>query len=808
MTDIAMTDRVPTRPNSPEKATASSGSSELASLTAQLESKPLDPEAWYRLIQLAENTGDIDQIRAAYDGLLKYYPNNHTAQIPYINHYLHDTTTFPIAEDLFKRFLRASPSVELWDFYLTYVRRVNAGPQTREVVGKAYEFALDHVGQDKASGSIWRDYIRFLKDAPAQSTWEEQQKMDALRKAYHKAVQIPLDNVDSLWAELESFETGLNKTTAKKFLADLSPAHMQARTVLRQLTTQYSNGLYPSLPSGSPGRPTLFLTGVPDFDDADRKLVGRWKAYLKWEMDNPLEIEEKDKAVLITRLQLIFRKAVIRMRFFPEIWFMAFTWLNGIGKHDEAMTLLKLGMEANPSSALLHFTYAETNELSKKYDVVHKMYEKYLGHLLQELEEMNVNPDSPTTSFSFDDPSKSPTNGQDSNAMDAVNASQPSFLLPAVPETVAKTSEYSDRRSEYGLVWIMYIRFAHRAEGLKASRKVFSNARKIKQTPWEVYEAAALLEYHATDEGRAVASRIFDNGMKNHEKEPKYIERYLNFLIAINDKNNARALFERVIGQFPPDKARVIWERWSKFEYQNGDLEACLKLEKRIAEAYPSETPIKRFAQRHMYLGTDAIATRDLGFSQTKKPNTNKSKTAGTKDVSLVLSSTGPSASNKRAPSPESRKVPEPKRARPNSPPRGGDDRDRSWNSRRKSPPPPPRRDREEEKPPIHIPAVITSFIGQLPSASSFDGPVFRTDDLMNLLRNAVIPASSRRSPPPPPSAAHPPRPVRGPPVADYGRPPPAEYNRPAPDYGRPPPDYGRPPMEPGYYGGPPRRRY
>jgi len=37
--------------------------------------------------------------------------------------------------------------------------------------------------------------------------------MDALRKAYHRAVQIPLDNVEKLWQELETFENGLNKIT-------------------------------------------------------------------------------------------------------------------------------------------------------------------------------------------------------------------------------------------------------------------------------------------------------------------------------------------------------------------------------------------------------------------------------------------------------------------------------------------------------------------------------------------------------------------------------------------------------------------
>ena len=83
-------------------------------------------------------------------------------------------------------------------------------------------------------------------------------------------------------------------------MADLSPAHMQARLVLRQLTNHLS-ALYP------PSSNDIFLLPLPRFDASERTLVGKWKAYLKWEVSNPLEIEEKEKATLIT----VYRKAVI-----------------------------------------------------------------------------------------------------------------------------------------------------------------------------------------------------------------------------------------------------------------------------------------------------------------------------------------------------------------------------------------------------------------------------------------------------------------------------------------------------------------
>lgn len=49
--------------------------SEYDTLTAQLVQNPHQPETWRRLVNVAEATGDIYKISAAYDALLKQYPN-------------------------------------------------------------------------------------------------------------------------------------------------------------------------------------------------------------------------------------------------------------------------------------------------------------------------------------------------------------------------------------------------------------------------------------------------------------------------------------------------------------------------------------------------------------------------------------------------------------------------------------------------------------------------------------------------------------------------------------------------------------
>lgn len=101
-------------------------------------------------------------------------------------------------------------------------------------------------------------------------------------------------------------------------MSDLSPAHMQARAVLRGMD-KHMKILFPPQPSHN-GQPPLVPPRVPTFSQSERALVGAWKAYLKWEEGNPLELDEKDKSVLIQRVQAVYRKAVIRMRYFAEIW--------------------------------------------------------------------------------------------------------------------------------------------------------------------------------------------------------------------------------------------------------------------------------------------------------------------------------------------------------------------------------------------------------------------------------------------------------------------------------------------------------
>jgi cleavage stimulation factor subunit 3 len=137
-------------------------------------------------------------------------------------------------EEIFQNCLLNAWSVDIFNFYLDYIRRRNdvltGGEKARTTILKAYDFVISIVGIDKDSGQIWADYLDFVKSiqvlsfdrirlsVQADAKWKEQQKMDQLRSIYQRAVCIPLENLETLWQQYNAFENDLNKTTVRPTL--------------------------------------------------------------------------------------------------------------------------------------------------------------------------------------------------------------------------------------------------------------------------------------------------------------------------------------------------------------------------------------------------------------------------------------------------------------------------------------------------------------------------------------------------------------------------------------------------------------
>ena len=66
-------------------------------------------------------------------------------------------------------------------------------------MAQAYDFAIDKMGLDILSYSVWHDYINFLKSVEAVGSYAENQKITAIRKVYQRGIVNPMVNIENLW---------------------------------------------------------------------------------------------------------------------------------------------------------------------------------------------------------------------------------------------------------------------------------------------------------------------------------------------------------------------------------------------------------------------------------------------------------------------------------------------------------------------------------------------------------------------------------------------------------------------------------
>lgn len=128
------------------------------------------------------------------------------------------------------------------------------------------------------------------------------------------------------------------------------------------------------------------------------------------------------------------------------------------------------------------------------------------------------------------------------------------------------------------LVYIQYMKFTRRTESITSARAIFKRAREDVRCGYETYVAAALMEYYCSKvmtlfldsclfpiviiknvllKDINIACKIFELGLKKFQHEANYILSYIDFLSHLNEENNIRVLFERVLSSdaLPLDKS-------------------------------------------------------------------------------------------------------------------------------------------------------------------------------------------------------------------------------------------------------------
>ncbi|BGP13243.1 mRNA 3'-end-processing protein rna14 [Rhodosporidiobolus nylandii] len=733
------------------KQKAASTLSRVAQLTARVERDPLDGEAQLALLQDALQKGDLERTREVYEKFLSVFPDAAQQWIGYCDLELAHNH-FSRVEDIFARCLRPSTSVDLWRFYLDYIRRVNPvdpanfdqAKQARAVISAAFEFALGHVNFDRRAGEIWQEYIIFLREAPTRGTWEEQQKMDSLRKAFQRAVQSPINNVEAIWQEYNAFENTLSKMTAKKFIAELSPSYMTARKTLRELRAQHDNLSSPSLPHR------------PDWSSAeDRDGLERWKRYLAYEESNPLELE--DPNALHQRVGFAYRKALANERFFPEIWYLSANFHLRVGKIEEGRGLLRAGMAANSASLLLAYTLADLEEGRQDLATCYQIYDSLITHLYERVTQLESAVEAEITEAVAEHEAEQAevkpegTDKEDSLEAREKKASELEELKKEIRER--RQVEIDSTKRAAANVWITEMRFARRSDGVKQARSVFLKARKSPHLAWQVVEASATMEMYWNSDVK-VATNVFELGLKLFSAEPDYVLRYLDFLLQQNNANNARALFERTVALIEPAKAKAIWDRMAQYEYTYGDYLAASKMAARYAQTFPETSATVRFAQQHKYSGLEDAFAQDLGSafarqikddrrSRSPSPRPSRAKRNLSAEPGAAGEADGGDLKRVRhgpSPSPAPSSQPGFPAAAPPAAPAYG-------------------RPAPEAAPALNrampfmldsaghnvavLPDAVVFFLSLLPPATSFDGPHLNPASIMDIIGTTILPGSA-----------------------------------------------------------------
>ncbi|KAK9143370.1 hypothetical protein Syun_012770 [Stephania yunnanensis] len=104
----------------------------------------------------------------------------------------------------------------------------------QEESNKAFEFMLNYIGTDIASGPLWMEYITFLKALPATTAQEGSQRMTSIRKAYQRAIVTPTHHWEQLWRDYENFENSVSRALAKGLLSEYQPKYNSARAIYRE----------------------------------------------------------------------------------------------------------------------------------------------------------------------------------------------------------------------------------------------------------------------------------------------------------------------------------------------------------------------------------------------------------------------------------------------------------------------------------------------------------------------------------------------------------------------------------------------
>ncbi|KAI3887204.1 hypothetical protein MKW92_053678 [Papaver armeniacum] len=300
-----------------------------------------------------------------YEQLLSTFPTAAKYWKQYVEAYM-IANNDAAAKQAFGRCLLDNRQIALWRCYIRLIRRLNdkKGAQGQEETKNAFEFMLNYVGSDIASGLVWIEYITFLKSLPAADPQEESQRMASIRKVYQKAIVTPTHHLEQLWKDYGNFENSVSRALAKGLVSEYQPKFNSARAVYRERKKLVD------------GIDWNMLAVPPTGSDKEEQQCMAWKKFLAFEKGNPQRIDSEASK---SRVILSYEQSLMYLYYYPDIWYDYATWHADNGSMDLAVKVYQKALKVLPDSELLKYAYAELEESRGEIQPAKKIYESLLG---------------------------------------------------------------------------------------------------------------------------------------------------------------------------------------------------------------------------------------------------------------------------------------------------------------------------------------------------------------------------------------------------------------------------------------------
>uniref|UniRef100_A0A0N4ZNY9 Suf domain-containing protein n=1 Tax=Parastrongyloides trichosuri TaxID=131310 RepID=A0A0N4ZNY9_PARTI len=358
-------------------------------LEKRIKQNQWDVVSWKQLIVEYQEKEITDEIRNFYESLLKQFPNSSECWKTYIEHELRHGNTAKV-EQAFQDCLPAVKNINLYVYYVDYVRTSKTQlPEYREVLAKAYEFAIDNVGLDIKALPLYKSYIQFLENVVANGPYAENQKISAIRKVYAKAFQVPMAGIDAFFMEYSNFEKKVNSTMAERFIAERMKDYNKLKKIMQSFQAIHKPLDYERF--SVPKRAQL-----PD----EKKQRMFWQRYVNWEKRCLLKIN--DPLERLKRISYAYEQYLLHFGRHPNLCYQVLMFhLDYIEKMDTKGEVIayseiesivesyfkKMINGTMKNSLLFHFCFAYFLEERKEFKLAQEYYKLLLTN-----EEYNFDP--------------------------------------------------------------------------------------------------------------------------------------------------------------------------------------------------------------------------------------------------------------------------------------------------------------------------------------------------------------------------------------------------------------------------------